>query len=165
MTLEKSVHVQIGQVKLGKPPQVLKATLGSCVGIAILWKEKRKFALAHCLLAQAKTNSRVISAKYVSQAIPSLLALLKLREENYDEVEVYLAGGANMVDSYQNKTSFNIGEENSKLALKMINDLGLKVIKTDFGGKAGRQIIVNCQDATVDVRMFSKNEEQEKKYG
>ena len=34
------IHVNIAEVKIGKNGDILKATLGSCVGIAFLWKAK-----------------------------------------------------------------------------------------------------------------------------
>ena len=39
--MQKIFDVHIGEVKIAKNGEVLKAILGSCVGIGIIWKEKK----------------------------------------------------------------------------------------------------------------------------
>ncbi|MEJ0004348.1 MAG: chemotaxis protein CheD [Pararobbsia sp.] len=46
------VVVRIGEAKAASHG-VLKATLGSCVGIGLLWRARQRCALAHCLLPES----------------------------------------------------------------------------------------------------------------
>ncbi|MGA7816957.1 hypothetical protein [Caballeronia sp.] len=45
--------VRIGEVKTAGRDVILRATLGSCVGIGVLWRSRGLYALAHCLLPDA----------------------------------------------------------------------------------------------------------------
>lgn len=47
------IRVRIGQLAVERRPVILKATLGSCVGVAMLWHERGVYGLAHCLLPTA----------------------------------------------------------------------------------------------------------------
>lgn len=154
---EKSdIHVKIGEVKVGKSGDILKATLGSCVGIAFVWKKKNIYGLAHCLLPESVESDFKISAKYVSQAVPSLMALLKIKKEDIDEIEVYFAGGGNMMSQLSKRNVDHIGTLNIEAARKYLKLNGFKFKELDSGGEVGRQIFVNCTSGEVYVNRFDK---------
>ena len=92
-------YVGMGELKTGKRSELLQATLGSCIGIGLIWKNGGRCGLAHCLLPEAPTPLIRIGARYVSQAVPSLLALMGLQESDYADLEVIIAGGARMFRS------------------------------------------------------------------
>ncbi|MBK7889573.1 MAG: chemotaxis protein CheD [Bdellovibrionales bacterium] len=87
---QKEINVHIGEVKIAKNGEILKAILGSCVAIGILWEKRGVCGLAHCLLAENPEKTFAIGGRFVDQAIPSLLALMKIRLENFGEIEVIL---------------------------------------------------------------------------
>jgi chemotaxis protein CheD len=145
-------YVKIGEVKTGRKPDILKATLGSCVGIAFIWPEKGLFALAHCLLPIAPENSSELGAKYVTQAIPSLIKLMGAKPENFGAIEVYLTGGANMVESTKGPANPNhIGVQNSETAERLLRQKGFKIKKMEVGGIAAKQITIDCTTGTVEM--------------
>ena len=76
--MSREYHVKIGELRRGRTGEVLKTTLGSCVGIAILWKARGRYALAHCLLAES----------------PSSRAGREIRKPGRSESFTKLAGGA-----------------------------------------------------------------------
>lgn len=159
MILEiKEHYVKIGEVKTGKDPMILKATLGSCVGIALLWKSKGLYGLAHCLLPESPLPSNSIGAKYVSQAVPSLIAMMRIRPEDVSEIEVVVAGGGNMMAQLSRVNSDHIGSQNTKAALKYLAAHGLKIKKIDVGGEEGTQIVVDCSTGAVSVLKLPKFE-------
>ncbi|MGZ3789992.1 MAG: chemotaxis protein CheD [Bacteriovorax sp.] len=150
------IHVNIGEVKTGKHGDLLKATLGSCVGIAFVWKQKGLFGLAHCLLPESNGPSHAISAKYVSQAVPSLMALLKVRPENIKEIAVSIAGGGNMMSQLSRKNVDHVGTQNLAAARKYLEMYGFKYIEVDVGGDDGRQMFVDCTSGSVSVLRLQK---------
>lgn len=157
MLNEHEIHVKIGEVKVGRLGDILKATLGSCVGIAFIWKDKGRFGLAHCLLPDAHEDSVMISAKFVSQAIPSLMALLKIRPDDVKEIEVYIAGGGNMMSQLARKNVDHVGTLNLLAAKKHLKNRGFKFKELDSGGEVGRQIVVDCSSGEVIVHRFDKS--------
>ena len=96
-------QVGMGQLKIGARSEQLQAVLGSCVGIAFIWRKGGCCGLAHCLLPEAPHAARVPApigppdARYVSDAVPSLLRMMGAHEADYPDIEVILAGGANML--------------------------------------------------------------------
>ena len=156
MTTRREIHVNIGEVKTGKNNDVLKALLGSCVGIAFIWPQKKRFGLAHCLLPEAPAPSMEITGKWVSQAIPSLMALLKIHNEDVDQIEVFVAGGGNMMSQIARRNN-HIGAQNIEAAKKYLAAKGLKIKKLEVGGDEGRQIILHCETSTVEVKTISKD--------
>lgn len=156
MEAKNEIHVKIGEVKVGRVGDILKATLGSCVGIAFLWKEKGVCGLAHCLLPETNENKNVISAKFVNQAIPSLMALLKIKPENISEIEVHIAGGGNMMFQLSQRNTNHVGVQNAAMAQKLLKDLGFKIKTSDLGGDNGRQIFVDCTSGDVRVERLQQ---------
>lgn len=150
------IHVKIGEVKIGKEGDLLRATLGSCVGIAFIWKAKGIAGLAHCLLPEASESTFVIGAKFVSQAIPSLIALLKLKPENMNEVEVYIAGGGNMMSQLARRNVEHVGNQNITAAKKYLRIYGIPFTELDLGGDVGHQIFIDCSSGNVIVKRLEK---------
>ncbi len=148
---DNGIHVNIGEVKVGRKGEVLRATLGSCVGIAFVWKKKGLCALAHCLLPEAHESSFVINAKYVSQAVPSLMALLKVKEGDVSEIEVSIAGGGNMMSQLARENVDHIGLQNIAAAKKYLTKYGFKVREVDIAGDIGRKMFIDCTSGTVSV--------------
>ena len=142
-------HVGIGQLKIGDRSDQLQALLGSCVGIAFIWKKGGRCGLAHCLLPEAPGEMLTVGARYVSQAVPSLLRLMGVRECDYPDVEVILAGGASMFDA--RSTRLQIGQQNVAAAQKYVQQCGLNVRYCELGGKTGRQLHIDCADQSFSI--------------
>ena len=135
-------HVGIGELKIGGRAEQLKALLGSCVGIAFLWKKRGRCGLAHCLLPETAEQQWEPGARYVSQAVPSLLRLMGATAADYADIEVVVAGGGMMLDACSSR--FQIGQQNADAARKYLDLYGLNVLECRVGGKTGRTLTVDC---------------------
>ena len=150
------VHVSIGEVKTGEGSQILKASLGSCVGIALLWKKRKLYGLAHCLLAEAPQESSIITARYVSQALPSLMSLMKILPADHREIEAVLVGGGNMTAETHAPPEKLVGYLNGLAAEKYLKKFGFPIIHKDLGGEAGRKILVFCETGEFTVNLIPR---------
>ena len=155
MSNKYEIHVNIAEVKTGKSDDMLKATLGSCVGIAFLWKEKGIYGLAHCLLPESTEQNFGIGAKYVTQAIPSLIALMKIDKSDVRKIEVILAGGGNMMAQLSAHNQNHIGTQNIEAARKNLKAQGFRIKREEVGGVEGRQIFIDCISGEVEVVKLS----------
>lgn len=151
-------QVGMGQLMVGAHDEQLHAVLGSCVGIAFIWKKGGRCALAHCLLPEspeAGGNDGAFgdvgnfSARYVSQAVPSLLRLMGARSSDYADIDVVLAGGASMFNSHSGR--LQVGQQNVAAARKYLMQSGLQVRHSELGGKCGRQILIDCADQSFSI--------------
>jgi chemotaxis protein CheD len=150
------IHVGMCEVRMGRGAQVLRTTLGSCVGIGILWRRRGLTALAHCLLPEATTASSVPSAKYVTDAVPSLLGLLDAAPSHYQELTAVIAGGACMMDHARLPAYGSIGLHNTRTAKHLLDALGIRIVHTEIGGHAGRQLSIHCATQQYVVRTFDR---------
>ena len=153
---QNTVYVKIAEVKTAKSPDRLKATLGSCIGIAFIWKEQNKFGLAHCLLPITEDKFPVISARYVSQAIPSLLVLMKITTADIHEIHVEIAGGGNMISQLSKGKDSHVGTENASAAIKLLKEAGFKVSVADTGGDYGRNMTIDCSSGKVKIEAIKQ---------
>ena len=137
-------QVGMGQLSVGTPGQQLQALLGSCIGIGFLWKNGPCCGLAHCLLPEAPDRQCETGARYVSQAVPSLLRLMGVREADYADINVVLAGGASMFGPDNGQGRLQVGRQNAAAAQKYLDQCGLHVSFCALGGRHGRQLLIDC---------------------
>lgn len=143
-------HVNMGQLLTGRGNHRLVAVLGSCVGLAFLWPNGQRCALAHCVLPNAPLDESGMGARYVTQAVPSLLTAMGVTTADRQDVEVVLAGGASMFGP--GSALLQVGRQNIVAALSTLQQFGLHVACSDLGGFTGRQLIVDCGMYTCFVK-------------
>jgi chemotaxis protein CheD len=162
LTDSREIQVHMCEIRVGGSDDVLRTTLGSCVGIGLLWRARGMYGLAHCLLPEAparihpSTASDAISAKYVTEAIPSLLQLMQVQRASYRELEAVVAGGANMVHYVRRPSHAPIGEQNARTAQRLLDALGVRIVHTDVGGESGRQLLIDCRQHTFVVKTIAR---------
>lgn len=144
------IHVKIAEIKTGSKGDLLKATLGSCVGIAFVWKEKDLCGLAHCFLPETETEQHVIGAKYVNQAIISLMKIMGIKKADVEKIEVYLAGGGNMMNNLLKSNQSQVGKFNMEAAYKYLDYYGFKVKRSLLGSASGTKILLDCSTGEVE---------------
>jgi len=147
----KEIPVKTGEIKVGTSGDNFKATLGSCIGIAFVWRRKEICALAHCLLPEETEESSGIGAKTVKQAILSCISLLNIETANIFEIEVFVAGGGNMTPHIPLADANHIGLQNIAAAEKYLNIYGFKFRFLDVGGIHARQMYLDCKTGAVAV--------------
>lgn len=141
-------HVWAGALAVGSGATVLTALLGSCVGIGILWRRRKRCALAHCLLAEAPAGDPGTDLRYVSNAVPALLRGLGARPEDYAELDVVAAGGASLFDP----SPLRVGERNIAAFERAMLALDLRVVHHLLGGSQGARITLHCAALTFDTK-------------
>lgn len=158
MTLQSLNHMSYvlsGQMQVGQGEQVLTALLGSCVGIGMIWRREHRCGLAHCFLPEG-VEGGASSARYVSAAVPRLLALLGVRREQYDEVDVVIAGGARMLNLRAPDGA--VGTRNIEVARSQLSLRGLNVAFQDVGGSQGRRLSIDCNRQTFSVVRIAREQ-------
>ncbi len=158
---QEVLNVHIGEIKIAKNGETLKAILGSCVGIGFIWKKKRMCGLAHCLLPENPEKSFAISGRYVDQAVASLLALMKIDNEDVKDVEVIFVGGGNMTNPNAADNSKLVGGQNLLVAERELKKNGLRVVFVEHGGNEGRKVIINSSNCSYHVETIPRLKSKE----
>lgn len=155
-SLNQMSYVLSGQMQVGEGAHVLTALLGSCVGIGMIWRAQRRCGLAHCFLPEG-TESAEDSARFVNAAIPRLLARLGVRRDQYEEVDVVIAGGARMLNL--RAADGTVGTRNIEAARSQLSLRGLQVMFQDVGGSHGRRLSIDCERQTFSVVRIMREQE------
>jgi chemotaxis protein CheD len=153
----KILDVHMGEVKIARQGETLKAILGSCVGIGILWKERHVCGLAHCLLPESPVQTFQIGARFVDQAMRSLIALMRIRADDAGVVEVVIVGGGNMISPGVVDKEDLVGAHNFKVAMREAKRHNLHVVYSEGGGESGRKIFINSTDYSYKVEFIPRN--------
>ena len=155
-SLSNMSYVLSGQMQSGHGHQVLTALLGSCVGIGMIWRNQGRCGLAHCFLPDG-VEACEDSARYVSAAVPRLLALMGVRREQYAEVDVVIAGGARMLNL--RALGGAVGTRNVEAARSHLSLRGLQVSFQDVGGSQGRRLSIDCDQQTFSVVRIAREQQ------
>ncbi|KZY40296.1 chemotaxis protein CheD [Roseovarius sp. HI0049] len=151
MTTAQKIHVQIGEVKIGRPGDILTAILGSCIGLGFLYPARGIFGLAHCLLSDSGAVSDKIGGRHVDQAVRSLVSLMEIGPPDHKHIKAIVIGGANMTMPPDTDPRRLVGTTNSGSAYRAVRKLGLRNIHEDTGGVLGRQVTIDCTTGEFDV--------------
>ncbi len=150
------IAVHIGQVKIARHGESLKALLGSCVGVGMLWKDRGVYGLAHCLLPESPTKLHTIGGRYVDQAVASLVAMMRIRAEDIPHVVAVVAGGGNMTNPRATDPSGLVGSQNARVALRELGRLGITIAASDVGGDVGRTLAISGLDGSHYVQRLPR---------
>ncbi|PXV61794.1 chemotaxis protein CheD [Dyella jiangningensis] len=152
----QDIQVRMCEVRIGRGNDVLRAILGSCVGIGLLWRRRGVYGMAHCLLPESPHGPPEQGAKYVTGAMPSLLAMMELERRQHEEVEAVVAGGACMVQHASMPRHGLIGEQNARMAQRLLAETRIRVVHVDVGGDSGRQLVIDCAQHQFAVKTIGR---------
>ncbi len=153
-------HVGMGEVRIGRRAEVLSALLGSCVAIAVLWPKGQRCGLAHCLLPAAPGSILRPGARYVDQAVPSLMALMGIGADDMTDIQVVVAGGASMLG--RAGMSRRVGLENVTTAHTELGKLGLTPVHVDTGGRRGRRLDIDCATYGFTIKYIDNDRDNDR---
>ena len=156
--MSQLINVHIGEVKTGSGNQVLQALLGSCVGVALLWKKQNIFGLAHCLLANTPNSKSIHGGKYVDQAIHSLVNMMSITPDKRFDVSAVIIGGGNMTKPPETENEKLVGFLNTQCAIETLEELKINILHQETGGTYGRKIRVDCNTGLYAVDIIPRPE-------
>jgi len=155
--MSQEVNVHIGEIKVGFDGEILKTLLGSCVGIAILWREKKRCGLAHCLLPEIiPTSAAMTAGRFVEKAIPNILQMLEVPPSKYNELQALVVGGGNMTNPRVCNPTSLVGVANSQRAMEILAKLGIPVIHEDTGGEEGRRLMIASDTGDYKIEIIPR---------
>ncbi|MBC7430400.1 MAG: chemotaxis protein CheD [Bacteriovorax sp.] len=139
-----SVHVKIGEIFVGSERDVMTLNLGTDLGLVFVWKKKKLWGVAHCLLPESPTGLQIISGRFVSQAVPSMIEVMNLTQETIHEIEVHVIGAGGDIKN-------SVARKNIEAAERYLETFGFRITSVDVGGEYSRYVVVDCAGETVHV--------------
>lgn len=140
----------MGEIAVANDSEILKTVLGSCVAISAWHPNTQTAWLCHYLLARSgEPNS--LNPKYGDGAFRRLILSISERQVPIAECQLSIFGGASVV----REISSDVGFENSKAAIRMLDALGIIPFKIDVGGNFARSLSIDSKDGRTEAKRIS----------
>lgn len=140
-------HVLIGEIKVASQG-FLKATLGSCVAIALIDRKRKVCALAHCLLPYAPRGASPADARFADHALQNLMKAGGWESTGTRGLAGYLAGGARMIPETDGSRP-TVGEMNVTAAQTAFDAHRIRYQLLEVGGTEGYSVLLDCEALTL----------------
>ncbi|MCE9500041.1 MAG: chemotaxis protein CheD [Leptospira sp.] len=147
----KIITVGIAEIKSGKTPDVLRTTLGSCLGIVLYNPETKSGAISHIMLAHDSLgkDSSKNPGKYGETALPLLLKTMEAEGNKPGSFGARIFGGASMFQGINSSFLQNIGENNIAIVKSFMLAKSIPILAEDIGGHEGRTISLYLDDGRI----------------
>lgn len=141
-------HVRIGEIRTATTG-ILKATLGSCVGIALINRRTGVCGLAHCFLPFDPQGKPSPNARYADQAAANLLRKVAPETEDRKDLRAFITGGGRLLSTGPD-SRLQVGDLNVKSVRDSLYQLGIKFTEVELGTAKACNGILDC-----DLRTFA----------
>ena len=148
--MKKVVEVNTGEVMAGDSGMILKSgAIGSCVVIAACAHKKKVGSLAHIMLpGRSPGKCPYQKTRYAADAIELMLKkLIKLAVDVVD-IEVCLAGGANVLK----RSDDTIWKDNIDSVMELLKEKNIKIRAKALGGEERRSVSFDIERGIVSYR-------------
>jgi chemotaxis protein CheD len=134
--------------------------LGSCLGIGMFDPISRVAGLLHAVLPEHLNGNSAsdLPGKFVDTGIPSLLDNMVKAGADRRRLIFWMAGGANMMQSMAMTKTFDIGNRNTQMAIKVFERLAIRLSGQEVGGNIGRTVRLYVATGKLTVRMVGQQE-------
>ena len=140
-----------GYIFLAEKPTVISTVLGSCVSVCI-YDKKRKIGAMNLFQYPVVTDKTKATAVYGNVSTIAMIRMMEQDGSKKKHMEAQVIGGA-----YNPKVSDkDIGKENIKIALKVLQKEKIPVVSKDDGGERGRKVVFNTQTNELAVFKVEK---------
>lgn len=153
-------HVAPGTYYVGASmPQILTASLGTCVGVALYDKENCIGGLIHLLLDKPPTDASNYQAeKYASTGVPIFLDALLDAGASLKNLNGWVAGGALVGPLEKHDLEFNIGGRTTEQVVEHLASKHIDIKKSETGGFFTCVLSLNLQsfECTIEPAGFEE---------
>jgi chemotaxis protein CheD len=145
--------VRMGEASATNTPADVLACigLGSCIGLALVDRQRGVAGLAHVMLPEAGRADPPQSYKFADLAVPALVDLVQAHGATRSRLEAALVGGAAMFQF--GGSGQDIGARNEAAVRRQLDRAAVPVRAAETGGGRGRTIRVTLgAELTITFR-------------
>ena len=144
------VYLHAGQIAVASEPAAITTILGSCVAVCLRDPDSRVGGMNHFLLPHHVERER--SPRFGSCAIPALIDAVVRAGASRRALVAKVFGGASVLGALGGGR--NLGDENARLALRLLEEERIPVLDRDVGGTRGRKVVLLTDEGTAWVRQL-----------
>jgi chemotaxis protein CheD len=144
------VYLQAGQLVVATAPTAIATVLGSCVAVCLHDPTTRIGGMNHFLLPHHVERDR--SPRFGTIAVPQLVEEVVRAGASRRTLVAKVFGGASVIAAMA--SGRRLGDENARLALRLLEEAGVPVLDHDVGGSRGRKLVYFADEGTAWVRQL-----------
>ncbi len=145
--LQSDFFLSAGYIYLPAEPIQICSVIASGIGLTVYDSKQKRGGMAHYLQPFRKNNSS--TAFYAAPAILTLANMLLDNGATQEDLEAQIYGGA--VNTEALNYTKGISENNIKVALEILDKIGLSITGQDVGGHRARKIMFHTQTGEIMV--------------
>jgi chemotaxis protein CheD len=147
----KLINIGIAEVNISKSPNILRTTLGSCLGIVFYNPDSKVGAIAHIMLARDPMGKDKIKnpGKYGETALPLLVKMMEDEGSKIGSYSARIFGGSSMFKNITSAFLNNIGESNIAIVKEFLAEKKIPLLAEDLAGHEGRTISLYLDDGRI----------------
>jgi chemotaxis protein CheD len=146
--LHVDVFLAPGALTVHGQPTFVKTILGSCVAVCLWDAEAGVGGVNHFLLAHPGQADEATD-RYGSVATPRLIASVLRAGGKTGRLAAAVIGGGHPIDVIDFAP---IGDNNTAVALTVLREAGVPVVRQETGGAHGRKLLFNTATGELYVR-------------
>ncbi|MGB8931474.1 MAG: chemotaxis protein CheD [Anaeromyxobacteraceae bacterium] len=146
----KQTYLHAGDLIVAAEPTAFVTILGSCVSVCLWDPDAGIGGLNHYLLPFHVEREQ--SQRFGSVAIPRLVERVLAAGADPRRLHAKVFGGASVIGAFSHGR--RLGDDNARLALESLQDLGIPVVEHDVGGTKGRKLIFHSDDGAAWIRLL-----------
>ena len=151
-----NIFIYPGKLYATKINHHLSTILGSCVAVC-LWDKKLGIGGMNHFMLPYWNGQGLASPKYGNIAIDKLIQRMKYLGCKEENLVAKVFGGGKIMENSSN--SFSIGDRNIEIAITMLREKNIKIIKSSTGGERGRKIMLNTSTFEVYHKFIEKSKQ------
>jgi len=148
--IRTQVYLHAGQLVAASNPTAITTVLGSCVAVCLYDPVAKVGGMNHFLLPLLVDREQ--SPRFGTVAIPQLVAAVEKAGASRHALVAKVFGGASVIAAMT--SGRRLGEENARLALRLLEELRIPVLDHDVGGGRGRKLVFFADEGTAWVRQL-----------
>lgn len=146
--------VKMAEMAVVENTNLLKTTLGSCVGVVLHEGKRNISGLAHIMLPESSPRDSK-KGKYADTAIPALLSQILEKGGSKQHIRAYIAGGANMFKTSTDSKITTVGDKNVEVSRRVLAELQIPIVHEETGGELGRTVLFDNHRGHMQVNTLS----------
>lgn len=139
-------HVKPGHIFFTETPTIIHAVLGSAVATC-LWDREHGWGGLNHFSQPVCPAGEPTTARYGNVAVHALVKIMVCRGSRRDDLVAQVFGGGQS----DKHTPQYLGEENVRIARKILEQEGVRIVSEDVGGSLGRKVAFDTKTGHVAV--------------
>lgn len=163
---DNAVYLYPGEYHFATQPTLIHTILGSCVSVILYDQAFQYAAMCHAVLDSNTTSPEregLQCYKYMDRVLDKMLTTFSRHGVSVQSLVAKVFGGAQMLLEREKKivaatqSHGRVGENNSRMAMHLLQEYGCKIEAKDLGGFQGRKIYFLSHTGTVFLKRITNS--------